>query len=117
MARMVHAGDSPSTLEIEESNIQGAARGDEAMLALLIAWADAEPERVGEVALFEHGAGATILGRGAGATEGGRVVFYRQRPGLLERRPPLASPGISSTRGSSPSTTAVSSPTVASGSP
>ena len=92
---MVHAGDSPSTLEIEESNIQGAARGDEAMLALLIAWADAEPERVGEVALFEHGAGATILGRGAGATEGGRVVFYRQRPGLLERRPPLASPGIS----------------------
>jgi DNA-binding NtrC family response regulator len=90
---MVRVGVPPSTLELEGSNTAGSGRGDEALPALLIAWADAEPERVGDVAMFEHGAGAMILGRGEQAA--GRVEFYRQRPGTLERRPPLISPGIS----------------------
>jgi DNA-binding NtrC family response regulator len=66
-------------------------------LALMIAWAPSEPERTGEVALFEPDAGARILGRGEpGSGSGGeRVVFHRQRPGRLDRTPPLSSPGIS----------------------
>jgi DNA-binding NtrC family response regulator len=62
----------------------------------MIAWAPMEPERVGEVALFDVEGGARILGRGEperGGTE--RVVFFRQRPGSVERRPPLSSPGLS----------------------
>ncbi len=86
-------GDSASTLEVAGSNISGSGWREEELPALLIAWADAESERVGDVAIFEDGVGAMILGRGEMA--GGRVVFYRQRPGLLERRPPLTSPGIS----------------------
>jgi DNA-binding NtrC family response regulator len=67
------------------------------MPALMIAWAAAEPERIGEVALFEPEAGARILGRGepAGGAGGERVVLHQQRPDILERTPPLASPGIS----------------------
>ncbi len=45
--------------------------------------------RVGEVASFEPGAGALILGRGEGS--GGRVVFHRQRPGSDEHAGPLSS--------------------------
>ena len=67
------------------------------MPALMIAWAPAEPDRTGEVALFEPDAGARVLGRGepADGAGGERVVLHRQRPGILERTPPLASPGIS----------------------
>lgn len=85
--------DSASTLEVAGSNVRDSGQRDEEIPALLIAWAEAEPERVGDVALFEDGAGAMILGRGEVAV--GRVVFHRQRPGHLEHRPPLASPGIS----------------------
>lgn len=65
--------------------------------ALMIAWAPAEPERVGEVALFEPDGGARILGRGepAGGAGSERVVFVRQRPGAPERAAPLSSPGLS----------------------
>jgi len=90
---MGRVGESAATLEVPGSHDAGSGRRDEAVPALLIAWADAEPARVGEVALFEDGAGAVILGRGEPVS--GRVVFYRQRPGVLERRPPLTSPGIS----------------------
>ncbi|AUX44457.1 uncharacterized protein SOCE26_059210 [Sorangium cellulosum] len=67
------------------------------VLALMIAWAPAEPDRAGEVALFEPEGGARILGRGepAGGAGGERVVFVRQRPGAQERTAPLASPGLS----------------------
>ncbi|WP_437655407.1 sigma 54-interacting transcriptional regulator [Sorangium sp. So ce1182] len=81
----------------------GSSRGvlpgprDHETPALMIAWAAAEPERVGEVALFEPDGGARILGRGepAGGAGGARVVFHRQRPGVLERTAPLGSPGLS----------------------
>lgn len=77
-------------------SVAGARANEPLVLALMIAWSPAEPERIGEVALFDDGGGARILGRGApeqGGTE--RVVFYRQRPGLIERMPPLSSPGLS----------------------
>ena len=90
---MSQMGASASTLEVAGSGAGSTRQRDEDVPALLIAWADAEADRVGEVALFDAGAGALILGRGEGS--GGRVVFCRQRPGILERRPPLASPGIS----------------------
>ena len=60
--------------------------------ALVIAWSS-EPHRVGEIA-FVLGAPA-VLGRGADPTPEPRLRFHRQRPGGVEPRPPLASPGLS----------------------
>ncbi|WP_434048489.1 MULTISPECIES: sigma 54-interacting transcriptional regulator [Sorangium] len=86
-----------STLDLGSSAELGPGHHAQETLALVIAWAPAEPSRVGEVALFEAGDGARILGRGAPADGSGgeRVVFHRQRPGTTERTPPLASPGLS----------------------
>jgi DNA-binding NtrC family response regulator len=85
--------DMPSTLDVVGSNALASEPRDERCPALMIAWAAAEPARIGEVALFEAGQGARLLGRGEAG--GGRVVFYRQRPGRNERTGPLSSPGIS----------------------
>ncbi|WP_437514062.1 sigma 54-interacting transcriptional regulator [Sorangium sp. So ce1099] len=89
--------DETSTLELERSNVSVPGRRDEETHALMIAWSAAEPERVGEVALFDLDEGARILGRGEppGGLSGGRVTFHRQRPGVLERTEPLGSPGLS----------------------
>jgi DNA-binding NtrC family response regulator len=84
---------SIQTIDPGSSSASVAAERDAELPALLIAWADAEPHRVGEVALFDPDGGALILGRGDGG--GGRVAFHRQRPGVLEPAGPLASPGIS----------------------
>ncbi len=66
-------------------------------MALVIAWTFAEPDRVGEVALFEPDGATWILGRGRDPAEpaGRRVTFVRQRPAVAEPRPPLAGPGLS----------------------
>ncbi|MFT3765090.1 MAG: sigma 54-interacting transcriptional regulator [Minicystis sp.] len=85
-------GDA-STLDVGNSTVAVSGAEEEAP-ALMIAWATFEPDRVGEIALFEAGGGSLILGRGEAAVSG-RVSFHRQRPGLLERTAPLASPGIS----------------------
>jgi two-component system nitrogen regulation response regulator GlnG/two-component system response regulator HydG len=69
---------------------------DEPVLALVIAWSLAEPDRTGEVVLMAEGQ-ALILGRG-GPQQGDdlpRVGFYRQRPGRLEPTGPLQAAGIS----------------------
>ena len=65
-------------------------------MALVIAWAGAEPDRVGEVALFEDGE-PRILGRGRepGEPASRRVTFVRQRPAVSEPRPPLSGRGLS----------------------
>ncbi|MFT3771972.1 MAG: sigma 54-interacting transcriptional regulator [Minicystis sp.] len=90
---MAGAVDAASTLDVGGSSAAASGERDDEAPALLIAWAAAEPDRVGEIARFEPGAGALILGRGEAGD--GRVVFQRQRPGRNERTPALASPGIS----------------------
>ncbi|XYI01557.1 sigma 54-interacting transcriptional regulator [Sorangium sp. So ce1128] len=89
--------DDASTLELGSSIAPLAGRRGDEPPALMIAWSAAEPERVGEVALFEPDGGARILGRGepAGGAGGARAVFHRQRPGVLDRTAPLGSPGLS----------------------
>ena len=85
--------DVPTIDSGSSANVAPGRSADE-VTALMIAWAPAEPRRVGEVALFEAEGASLILGRG-GPEGGARVAFQQQRPSLLERRPPLASPGIS----------------------
>jgi MoxR-like ATPase len=63
-------------------------------LALVIAWSAEEPERMGEVALFAERGVAQTLGRGEGDGEP-RVRFFRQRPGRLVPRGPLAGAALS----------------------
>ncbi|MFO0761977.1 MAG: sigma 54-interacting transcriptional regulator [Byssovorax sp.] len=85
---------SQFTTTIDTGSSDVTSRDEEdGLVALMIAWSAEEGDRAGEVALFEAEGSALVLGRGEG--EGGRVVFCRQRPGLNDRRPPLASPGIS----------------------
>lgn len=88
--------DDIETAEAPASSAKAYPGGEALLPALLIAWS-AEPGRVGEVALFEPGAGAKILGRGtpSDGSEAQRVVFGRQRPSGFERRPSLGSPGLS----------------------
>lgn len=89
------AAPNESTLDVSRLSPAASARPAE-RLALLIAWAPSEPERVGEVALFEPDAGVQVLGRGEPPDGGApRVVFCRQRPGATVRTDPLTSPGLS----------------------
>jgi hypothetical protein len=44
-------GDSAATLEVLGSNAEDGGRRADELPALLIAWADTEPARVGEVAI------------------------------------------------------------------
>jgi two-component system nitrogen regulation response regulator GlnG/two-component system response regulator HydG len=62
----------------------------------MIAWSQAEPERVGEITLLPI-SGTSLLGRGDLQETGGpeRVSFQRLRPGRIERCGPLRSPAIS----------------------
>ncbi len=64
------------------------------VLALVVAWAPAEPDRVGEVAVFPTTRAPVtfVLGRGAAASDDGnrRLAFARHRAGAVEERPPLA---------------------------
>ncbi len=62
-------------------------------LGLVIVYARAAPERVGEVAFF--GVAPTIVGRGDAVTDLPRAAFVRQRPGRDEARPPLDDLSIS----------------------
>ena len=64
---------------------------------LVIAFSASEPERVGEITILPSSGAPNVLGRGDGEGEPGegRVRFLRQRPGIVDKAPPLASPGIS----------------------
>src|SRR5579871_1586624 len=84
------------TVDKGSSDVVASSRRNEELSALVIAWSAEEPHRVGEIAFFEVDGGSSILGRGSGSLDGSdRVVFHRQRPGRLERRPPLSGQGIS----------------------
>lgn len=85
----------PTTLDILGSSIARFTSSEkEDTLALVIAWAAAEPHRVGEVALMDADSGTLVLGRGDSAGSE-RIRFYRQRPGIFDVMPPLMSPGLS----------------------
>lgn len=86
--------DPSSTLDTDSTAQDAGQQPEATVLALMIAWSAIEPHRAGEVALFEEEGGARILGRGA-RDSGGRVIFWRQRPGVLDAMPPLAGHGIS----------------------
>lgn len=64
--------------------------------ALVVAWSLREPERVGEVTLFEDYT-ARVIGRGGARADDGapRATFQRQRPGGGERRPALDGASLS----------------------
>src|SRR5262245_11630106 len=90
--------DWSSTLDVPESDDEERA-GSEVM-ALVIAWAAGEPDRAGEVALLPADGAPWILGRGRDPREtvqptSRRVEAVRQRPAILESRPPLSARGLS----------------------
>jgi two-component system nitrogen regulation response regulator GlnG/two-component system response regulator HydG len=64
--------------------------------ALVVAWSLREPERVGEVTLFEDFT-PRVIGRGGPRADDGapRAAFSRQRPGGIERRPALDGASLS----------------------
>ncbi len=82
----------PSTLDVATAQ-EGAEAREFEVPALMIAWSRDEPQRAGEVALFERD-GSFIFGRGPSASAG-RVELVRQRPGTTTRTQPIESPGIS----------------------
>ena len=86
--------EQASTLDAADSGLHLEAAGEALVPALILAWAAGEPHRAGEIALVEPGAGALVLGRGDSGS-GQRLWFHRQRPGVLDRTPPLTSPGLS----------------------
>ncbi len=88
--------DDIDTIEAQASSEKSRSGYEELFPALLIAWS-AAPGRVGEVALFEPGAGAKIFGRGtpSDGSASQRVVFGRQHPLGFERRLPFSNPGLS----------------------
>jgi DNA-binding NtrC family response regulator len=70
--------------------------GDSAeCFALVVVWSRAEPQRVGELALFPPHTPAVVLGRAHSQGGSGRVRFFRQRPGELREVPELAGRGMS----------------------
>ncbi len=69
----------------------GAALGR--VPALVIAWSQEEPWRIGEAAF--PGGDERVLGRGAAPAGAGAIVFVRQRPGKEAEAPPIQGRGIS----------------------
>jgi len=70
--------------------------GDKECTTLVLVWSRAEPERVGQVALFPTGSPARILGRAWSQSNiNQRVRFYQQRPGTLEPTQELLGRGMS----------------------
>lgn len=87
------AGDH--TTEDDAFESAGPEQAIETHPALVIAWSNAEPRRIGETAVFPSGT-ARILGRGDSGVEGSeRVRFFRQRPQSWQAMPPLAGHAIS----------------------
>ena len=78
----------PDPLTISIDALPLAERPQVESPALVIAWCESEPERVGEVAMFTERGAAQTLGRGDGEGEA-RVRFHRQRPNRLSPTEPL----------------------------
>ncbi len=85
----------PTTIELS-SSVGDKDRDTGAQVpALVIAWSAEEPQRLGEVALFETPGFARILGRGDEGSGGARVAFARRAPGAESRAQAVAGSGIS----------------------
>src|SRR5512134_712928 len=83
------------TTQVPDSD-EAAGRTTPELLAFVIAWSANEPSRVGEVALVPAQGTTAVLGRGDDDTSSeARLKFFQQRPSGFEKRPPLASPGLS----------------------
>lgn len=93
---MMRETSSNTPITAETYDTQGAVHRNELLPTLMIAWAS-DPARVGEVAFFEEGSGAAILGRGGSTDDSstGRAIFYRQCPERIERMLPLSCPSLS----------------------
>jgi two-component system nitrogen regulation response regulator GlnG/two-component system response regulator HydG len=83
-----------TTLSVKSDSLADVMDGTGDVGALVIAWSAEQPWRVGEVAVLLEGR-AEVLGRGEGESNEPRVLFSRQRPGLVEAGPPLAGAGLS----------------------
>ena len=83
---------------LDTAGLSERALGEKAdTLALVVAWYEREPSRVGEVLLVPR-EGHSVFGRGAAeGQEAGaeRLGLIRQRPGSNERTPPLDNPFLS----------------------
>lgn len=64
-------------------------------VALVIAWSAEEPERAGEVAMFETSTGEWIIGRGEASEGELRASFRRVRPGAPDEAAPIAGGRVS----------------------
>jgi transcriptional regulator with AAA-type ATPase domain len=85
--------DQEETISGLDAIRAAAGREPAQHLGLLIAWSNAEPDRIGEVALLPEGTVVT-LGRGEGSGEP-RARLVRQRPGVNEPGGPLGGLGLS----------------------
>jgi hypothetical protein len=61
----------PSTIDFGNSRSSDAENEVRSVPGLMIAWSAEEPQRVGEVALFELDGLGRILGRGEASDDGG----------------------------------------------
>src|SRR6478609_6998845 len=71
---------------------EARAELDELRPVLIVAWADQEPERVGELLFVDRH--ASFFGRDSEAAEV-RALLVRQRPGVNEATAPLSNPFLS----------------------
>lgn len=93
---MVDSDTLPSAAEswLDDDERCGAARE---VLALVVVWSLDQPQQVGEAAIIPPVRTSRLLGRGAprAGEKPERLELFRQRPGLLEPRPPFDGRGIS----------------------
>jgi hypothetical protein len=87
------AGLSTTTIVTDSERVPSHGSHIE-VIALVVAWSAAEPERIGELAILMEGGTPLELGRGPGENPSDqRVRFFRQRPSSLTEAAPFSSPG------------------------
>lgn len=82
--------------DVDSPWLESAGDDERECTALVLVWSRAEPERVGQVALFPTGSPARVLGRAWSQSNlDDRVRFYKQRPGTLQPMQDLLGRGMS----------------------
>lgn len=85
----------PPTIDLSSSVGDKHRNAGAEVPALVIAWSAEEPQRIGEVAIFEMPGSARILGRGDEGSGTARVSFSRRTPGERSLSQAVAGSGIS----------------------